>query len=350
MKIIVTSFLLIFATYLSQSQNKWTIQQAKEWQAKYGWMTGCNYINASSINQIEMWQADTFNPQEIDKELGWAKDIGFTFMRVFLHNVVWQNDPTGFKVRIKKFLDICEKHNIKVMFVFFDDCWYGNPRMGKQNDPVPGLHNSYWLQSPSFASKKNPASWGSLENYVKDILTTFGTDKRVIIWDLYNEPGNNDFYAETLPLLKNTVTWFRQVNPSQPMTIGVWQLGNIQFREVTNYSLEVSDIVSFHCYGGYENMRKDIDNFKSFGLPVICTEYLARGYNNTFEEMLPLMKTEGVIAINWGFVDGKTQTKYPWGSKPNAPEPEIWHHDVLRKDGKPYDEKEVKLIMQLTGK
>lgn len=234
------------------------------------------------------------------------------------------------------------------MFVFFDDCWYGNPQPGKQQPPTPGFHNSYWLQSPSFATKKDSSLWAPLEAYVKDILSTYAHNSTVILWDLYNEPGNNDFYNETLPLLKKITKWYREVNPSQPMTIGVWQLGNPLYREVTNFQLTNSDVISFHHYGDLESLKKDIDNFQSFGRPVICSEYLARGYKNHFNTHLPLMKTHNIGAINWGFVMGKTQTVYPWNSPLNAPIPKIWHHDVFWPNGKPYSEAEIKLIKSLS--
>jgi hypothetical protein len=346
---ITVLFYCISCSY-TYCQATWSIEKANEWQKKQGWLIGCNYINASSINQLEMWQEATFNPTEIDKELALAQSIGFNFVRVFLHDVAWNSDPSGFKKRISKFLDICQAHQIKVMFVFFDDCWYGNPQSGKQPTPTPGLHNSGWLQSPSFAMKKDSSTWHTLEPYVKDIVNTFATDNRVIIWDLYNEPGNNDFYNDNLSLCKKILKWVKEVNPSQPITFGIWQLGNPLYRAQTNFQLMNSDIISFHNYSKYENMKKDIHNLKSFGRPVICTEYLARTFDSNFSTLLPLLKGENVGAVNWGFVSGKTQTVYPWDTPLNAPEPKIWHHDIFKKDGTPFDPKEIELIKSVTNK
>ncbi|MDX2188228.1 MAG: cellulase family glycosylhydrolase [Bacteroidota bacterium] len=344
------SILFVFLIITSDAQNQWTKERANEWQKKHGWLVGCNYINASSINQLEMWQAETFNPKEIDKELALAESIGFNFVRVFLHDVAWKQDSTGFKKRIFEFLSICEKHKIKVMFVFFDDCWYGNPQPGKQPNPAPGLHNSGWLQSPSFAVKKDPSQWNTLQYYVKDIVKTFANDQRVIIWDLYNEPGNNDFHSDNLPLCKSILKWVKEVNPSQPITFGIWQLGNPLYRDITNFQLLNSDVISFHNYAKYENMNKDIANYKSFGRPVICTEYLARTFNSNFDPILGLLKQENVGAVNWGLVSGKSQTMFPWDAPLNGTEPTIWHHDLFRKDGAPFNAKEIEYIKKLTGK
>ena len=49
------------------------------------------------INQMEMWQADTFDPVTIDRELGWAEEIGMNCMRVYLHHLIWETDKEGFR-------------------------------------------------------------------------------------------------------------------------------------------------------------------------------------------------------------------------------------------------------------
>ena len=95
-----------------------------------------------------MWQAETFDPKTIDKELGWAAGIGMNTMRVFLHDLLWQQDAEGFKKRLNEFLRIAEKHQIRPMFVLFDSVWDPFPELGKQRAPKPGVHNSGWVQGP----------------------------------------------------------------------------------------------------------------------------------------------------------------------------------------------------------
>src|ERR1700745_2395403 len=101
----------------------WSAEKANAWYSQHKWLTGANYIPANAINQLEMWQAETFDPATIDKELGWAQSIGFNTLRVFLHSIAWKQDPEGFKKRVDQFLGIAAKHGIEPMFVFFDDCW-----------------------------------------------------------------------------------------------------------------------------------------------------------------------------------------------------------------------------------
>ena len=105
------------------SDGKWTSEKANKWYERTGWRSGCDYIPANAINQIEMWSNSTFDAETIDRELGWAEDLGFTTARVYLSSVVWQHEPETFKARMDEFLTISDRHGIKPVFVFFDDCW-----------------------------------------------------------------------------------------------------------------------------------------------------------------------------------------------------------------------------------
>jgi len=324
-------------------------EQANAWYARTGWLVGCNFTPSTAINQLEMWQKDTYDPNTIDRELGFAEGIGFNIVRVYLHYLVWQEDPNGFKARVDNFLGICAKHKIGVMFVLFDDCWNGNPQLGKQPEPKPGVHNSGWVQCPRFNEVNDESKYPVFEKYVNDLLVSFGKDKRVLVWDLYNEPGNSHKPKQQLPFLKKVVEWARQANPTQPMTMAVWTGGPAHV-DINEFQLSNSDVISFHNYSGYEQMKNDIAKYKSYGRPVICTEYIARASGSKFQTHLPLMKAKNVGAVNWGLVYGKTNTIFPWGSKLNSPEPNPWHHDIFRKDGTPFDANEIEAIKKLTGK
>ncbi len=326
----------------------WPSGKAFEWQKKQGWLVGCNYIPATAINQLEMWQDETFDTVTIDKELKLASETGFNVMRVFLHDLMWDADSASFLQRLNTYLSIADKYHIKTMFVFFDDCWYGNAQRGQQPEPIAGLHNSGWLQSPSYASVMNKAEWPRLERYMKGVLSHFKNDQRIVLWDLYNEPANNHHPVQVFPLIKEVFKWAREINPSQPVTVCKWK-ENEQTLDMIDFCIRNSDIVTYHNYSSYEGMAKEIANLKSFGKPVLCSEYMARGQKSDFETILPLLKKENVGAINWGFVDGKTQTKYPWEHPLNVTSVDPWHHEIFKKDHTPYDPSEVDFIKQLTG-
>ncbi len=324
---------------------RWSKERANEWYQKQPWLVGCNFAPSTAVNQLEMWQEDTFDPDTIDRELGWAARIGFNSARVFLHDLAWQADPDGFKKRISKFLEIADRHGIRPMFVLFDDCWNADPKIGKQPDPIPGVHNSGWVQSPGKKIVNDPSSWSRLEQYVKDIIGAFATDKRVVFWDLYNEPGNSDQGVKSLHLLEKTFHWAREAKPTQPLTVGVW----FDNKPLNDFQLEASDIITFHNYNDADSLTRHITELKKHDRPVICTEWLRRKVS-TVPTHLPIFKRETVGCYNWGLVSGKTQTIFPWGSKQGSPEPETWFHDLLRKDGSPFDPQEIELFRELTGK
>ncbi len=327
----------------SEQGEQWTKEKAEEYYAKWGWLRGANFQPSSAINQIEMWQAETFDRETMDKELGWAEDIGFNAMRVYLHHVVWENDKEGFKARMGEYLDIAEKHNISTIFVFFDDCWNPTYTAGKQPAPKTGIHNSGWVRDPGDVDVPDSL----LEAYVKDVLTHFSNDDRIVFWDLYNEPGNSGYGNESMPLLKNVFAWGRDVNPSQPLSVGVW---NMDLKDLNEYQLAHSDIVSYHNYMDPSIHQEWIDSLQTYGRPMICTEYMARTRNNTFQNTMPMLKANNIGAINWGLVSGKTNTKYAWDTPmEDGSEPKLWFHEVFHPDGTPYSKEEVQTIKELTN-
>jgi hypothetical protein len=350
--------------------SRWSPEQATTWYDSCPWLVGCNFVPSTAINQLEMWQAETFDPVTIDRELGYAQDAGINSMRVFLHDLAWREDQKGFYSRVDKYLEIADKHGIKTMFVIFDAVWNPNPHAGKQPEPVPGLHNSGWVQSPGRAYLESPEKQDELKPYVVGVLTRYKNDPRVLAWDLFNEPdnpnrqaygrdGSNIELSEPdkekfgTQLLEKTFDWAREVQPSQPLTSGVWN-GEYLTRPnaLQKVQLEQSDIITFHNYDGPDALHKCIVGLKQLGRPVLCTEYMARGNHSTFKDNLPVFKKYDVAAWSWGLVNGKSNTIYPWDSwvRHYTNEPPVWFHDIFRADGTPFSIAEVDLIRKLTGR
>lgn len=370
-KKILASAILLLATCLSAAAQtetpRWSEKQAADWYAAQPWLVGANYIPANAINELEMWQADTFDPKRIDLELGWAESIGMNTMRVFLHDLPWQQDAAGFRKRIDTFLQIAAKHHIKPLFVLFDSCWDPEPHLGKQHAPTPGVHNSGWVQSPGAKALQDPSQYPRLEAYVKGVVGAFAKDDRVLGWDIWNEPdnGNGSSYPKLEPKNKNDLVlgllpqafaWARAAHPTQPLTSGVWKDDWSDPQKLgpgAKIQLTLSDIVSFHNYDKADEFERRILSLQQYHRPIICTEYMARGNGSTFQGSLPIAKKYNVGAINWGLVAGKTQTYLPWDSWQHPytdREPAIWFHEVFRTDGQPYSADEVTLIKRLTGR
>ncbi|WP_020568187.1 glycoside hydrolase 5 family protein [Neolewinella persica] len=349
------------------TENRWSAEKANAYAAARPQPIGANYINRDAINQLEMWQAESFNPNQIDEELGWAADIGMNSMRVYLHNLVWEQDSTGFLERIERYLGIAEKHGISTTFVLYDAVWNPVAELGDQPAPLPRVHNSGWVQSPQSRQLMNGDRYYDLgRNYVQGILRHFKNDERIYMWDLYNEPDNDNFgkfpnepenKADfAFALLVKSFLWAREVNPSQPLTAGVWwgDLFNIIDEDLplgrfNKFQLAHSDLISYHNYRDASHHAKTIGRLQKYGRPLVCTEYIARTHGSTFESILPLISEHKVGAYNWGLVSGKSNTIYPWSSWDSTftAEPHLWHHDVFRVDGTPYNMEEVALIQEM---
>ena len=328
---------------------QWPAAKAWEWSKNQPWLVGCNFVPSTAVNDVEMWQAETFDPATIERELGWAQGLGFNSVRVFLNYVVWRHGPDGFKKRFERFLALAAGHGILVMPVLFDDCAFAGkePAVGQQDDPVPGVHNSGWVPSPGLKRVTDRAAWPDLERYVKDLAGAFGRDRRIVLWDLYNEPGNSAMGEKSLPLMEAAFAWAREAGPTQPLTVGAWA----DFRSpMQRRMMELSDVVSFHGYDPPQGIRAKLALCKEHGRPVVCTEWLLRQGGNTFEALLPLFRDERIGCYNWGLVAGRTQTYMPWGSKKGAPIPALWQHDIFRTDGQPFQPAEVQFIKATVGK
>ena len=348
-----------------QAAKRWSEEKANAWYARQPWLVGCNYVPSNAINQLEMWQAETFDLATIDRELALARGLGFNSVRVFLHDQLWEQDSAGFLKRVEQFLDVADKHGIGVMVVLFDGVWDPHPRLGRQRDPKPRVHNSGWVQSPSQDVLKDPARHDALAAYVRGVVGHFRDDPRVQVWDVYNEPDNPNASAYgkvelpnkaemALALIRKAFAWTREANPSQPVTSGVWSGDWSSVEAMTpmaRFCVEQSDVITFHTYTPLAEVRPRVEQLQRFNRPLLCTEYMARPAGSTFETILPYFKEQKVGAYNWGFVDGKSQTIYPWDSwtKQYTAEPPVWFHDIFRRDGQPYDAKEVELIKSVTG-
>lgn len=344
---------------------RWSADAANRWYQAQGWLVGANYLPATAINQLEMFQAETFDPRRIATELGWARLSGFNSVRVFLHDQLWAADRQGFQSRLAQFVNIAARNRIRPLFVFFDSCWDPLPKSGPQRAPSPGVHNSGWAQSPGAERLGDRAYTRLLYDYVTGVITQFRNDDRVLGWDLWNEPDNPakvyrkveraDKQELVADLLPQVFTWARAANPQQPLTSAVWQgeWSDPQRRStIAETQLQNSDVITFHSYAKPSGFDNRIDELAGWGRPVLCTEYMARPEGSTITGILPVAKRRNVGVFNWGLVAGKSQTYYPWDSwdHPYAEIPKVWFHDLLRPNGRPFQNAEIRTIQALTAR
>lgn len=346
---------------------RWTCEAAHAWYDAQPWLVGCNFIPSTAINQLEMWQGETFDFVTIDRELGYAAGIGMNTVRVFLHDMVWAAEGDAFIARIDTFLGLAAARGIRPIFVLFDSCWDPDPHTGPQRAPAPGTHNSGWAQSPGTAGLKNPALYPRFQDYVTAVVGHFAQDTRILAWDVWNEPDNQggatyqqldegEKIALVANLLPQVFDWARSVAPIQPLTAGLWHNDDWSpagdLNAVERIQLDQSDIISFHNYDWPETLEARIAQLAGYNRPLFLTEYMARGNGSTFDGALPIGRQHRVAMINWGFVTGKTQTNMPWDSwqRPYVDiQPTLWFHDIFHADGRPYRQAEVDMIRRHTA-
>ncbi|KAJ3028551.1 UNVERIFIED_CONTAM: hypothetical protein HDU68_001421 [Siphonaria sp. JEL0065] len=317
------------------------------WYKTHQWLVGINFIPSTAVNQLEMFNPSTFDPPTIDRELEIAAKLGMNTARVFLHDLLYSPD---FLDRVDVFLGITKKHGIKPLLVLFDSCWGPYPKAGKQESPIPGVHNSRWVMSPGLHALVDKSQHARLEQYVRGVIRRFKNDDRILGWDIWNE-AENGMSPENLIIISDLIDksfqWARQEGVTQPLTTCLMGGDSLNFSAFQMMQINNSDILSFHLYSSAHETLVDISKLSRFNRPILLTEWLARPHC-TVSEILPLAKKHKIGIFNWGLVDGKTQTKYPYDSigHPYDHEPDPWHHDLFHKDGSAYSDEEVQLFQK----
>jgi hypothetical protein len=341
---------------------RWPVERAARWYAGLPWLCGFNYLPRSAVNWTELWQGESFDPATIEQELGWAEGVGFGALRTNVQFLVWLADPAGLRERLDRFLGIAARSGMRTLLCLFDDCAFSGrePYLGRQDDPLPGIHNSGGAASPGREVVRDRSRWPDLERYVSDLVSHFRDDERVLGWDLYNEPGNEAVFtrevgrdprgplvAHSMALAEASFGWARAAEPSQPLTTGIW---NPRWVEHNRRLAELSDVVSFHHYLGLENLRDLVAELRRAGRPLLCTEWLARGLGSVPATHLPFFREQGIGCFHWGLVRGRTQTHLPWPGLERLARGGLWHHDLFQPDGTPYDAEEIAFFRAQLGR
>jgi len=333
-----------------ESSARWSLEKAQEWGKANPWYCGVNFVPSYAINDVEIWSKETFSAESIRRELALAKSLGMNCVRIFLQYIVYEDDPQWFLSAFEQFVCISAESGLKVMPVLFDDCHFGtesDPKIGKQSDPLPGWCMWSWVPSPGRTMVVDSRTHGKLEQYVKDVIARYKDDSRIFLWDLFNEPANDTgkFSEFSYILVKKSFGWAREVDPVQPISVGLWNND-----ETLNRILAAeSDIITYHGYLNAEITRWMIDEMKKYGRPVICTEWMSRLCGNSIPECLNIYKENGIGCMIWGLVNGRDQDHLPFGYQRELPYTGIWKHDLYKSDCTPYDSTDLEIIRQATG-
>jgi hypothetical protein len=364
MKRLVLVISLFSAAVAVAQTSQWPPNFASDWYRHQPWIIGANYIQSNTVNQIEMWQSETFDGDRIDMELAWAEGLGINTLRVSLHELLWEHDSGGLQNRMRKLLAIADKHKMKVIFVLFDSSGDPYPELGHQRQPKPGVRNSVWVQSPGAKGLIDPKQIENALNYAEDVVAAFNIDRRVLAWDVWNEPDNTNassYQTSELPnkvevvraLLPKVFQYVRAGEPLQPVTSGLWKgdwSSAASLSPIEKIQVELSDFISFQNYDGPEEFEKRVKWLQAFGRPVMCTGFLARNQGSSIEAILPIAIKYDVGALVGDLVQGKTQKWLPpdsWKSPYIGREPSVWSQDLFATTGPLYNKEDADVIHKM---
>ncbi len=355
--------------------DRWTEVEANAWWRARPWVCGFNFLPSTAVNFLEMWHRDSFDAATIERELGWAADLGFNAFRINLHYIIWKHDRDGLLDRLDRVMGMATRVGIDTIPVLFDDCGFGGfePEYGPQPDPVPGVHNSRAVASPGRGLLLGEQETDRLRAYVGDVVARYRDDPRVLFWDLYNEPGNRmifgpdgaalyepDFSGQSLALMRESFEAARAAGPCQPLTVGAWNTpvaGTVAAAydtAIDRTALGLSDIVTFHAYLATDRVAEIITGLERLGRPMLCTEWMARPVGSRIGDQLSFFRSRKVGCVQWGLVRGRTQTWLPWpkdlvAAHGGDADRSVWFHDILYANGTPYDASEVEVLRRCTG-
>lgn len=348
---------------------RWSKDRIDDWRRRTGWLLGCNYLPSYAVNFIEFWQRDRFDPRAIAAELQLAASTGLNSLRVNLSYVNWKHEGDRHLQNADRFLELAAQAGLRVVLTPFDDCQFsGHPtEYGRQPDPLPGVHNSRANGSPGRERVLEWAADPSIEAYFKTVVERYRDDRRIVYWDLYNEPGNRmEFGAgesrefdpaleqKSLELLQKCFRWARAIDPVQPLSVAAWRVGDQRAGEapydnaIDRYALEHSDLISMHAYVPLERIQRLIEFAAQFDRPIVVSEWLGRAVGSRVEQQLPLLAENSIGSFHWGLVNGRTQTHLPWPFL--DVDSKEWFHDLYRADHSAWDPAEIAVFIDMANK
>jgi hypothetical protein len=292
------------------------------------WVQGMVFVPTTAVNEAQEW--DEYDPVVNDRELHYASTYGINVVRVYLHYYVYLKKKTVFLADIDDFLARADKYGIRTEFVFFDDCWNQPPKELLSADyrypkPIQGVHNSQWLVCPGDDVRNHyEQHQKGLKSYVQDVVNAHVSDKRVVFWEIYNEPNKS---KETIRLEKDAAIWIKETGTKIPATATGKEFSGTPF----------SDFVSWHEYGTYDIFGDE---------HTLCTECMNR-QGQTVPGIVSHYKGK-VGYIMWEFGIGRDNCRFAWGEnreKPRKDEAVTPFHGVVYPDGHPWALDDAKALL-----
>ena len=351
-------------------KQKWTAEQANEWYRKQGWLRGCNFIGSDCCSRIDMWQSygRKGHMETARRELKLCQDIGFNTIRVIVEFDVWLQERESFMSVLEEYISIAAEYGQGVMLCLAHEAvicreeTYQPKKLGEQAYAM-GYHQGRWPLSDEERAKtpvhalERPETREKYLEMVREIVTKYANDERVICWNVYNEPGISIGKERSALLVKLMFETVRACDPIQPLCSDICDNNAFDENGVPDWpqyrvGLELSDVISFHCYKPIDQMIPYIEAMQKHNRPILMTEWLNRISHSDVRDLYPLFYLENIGCWSWGFVVGKTQTHEPWDAlwEQYDRDPSVqldftkWQHDLFRPNLRPYDPRELEII------
>ena len=355
---------------LAGRQGPWTKEKAWAWQDAQPWYRGCNYMPVSAANRVDQWQSYGSEERfaEVEREFALAKEIGFNAMRLIIEwqgFAVWLQEPDAFRANFERYLALMEKYGLKAFVVLGNDCsrpkfMWTMPKLGEQEYDV-GYHGGRrktqhgGFSEPGYLIVDEPEYREKFFAFCRELVTKYAHDGRVVMWELWNEPGAGNRGMMSAQILKDLFALCWEIDPDQPLSANLWSRSTglvLQGKDphpVEKLAMDLSDVITYHGYVDIERQVRLCDELaKRWGRPLYNTEWLLRIEGCDFPDNYAFMARRKIGALNWGFVNGKYQTHEPyepcWRTKfeyGGRGDPTKWMHDLFRISHHPYDPYEI---------
>lgn len=259
----------------------------------YAWIRGANYVSSNAINTVEIWR--DFDPDLVDRELGFAERLELNSLRIFLQYHVYEHNPIAFLKKVETFVALCDKRGIRPMLILFDGCF----------SMAPSMSTDYWWVAGPGGPRTNPAFYPQGEKYCRDLVDLFRGDSRLLMWDAMNEPEAVTFYVgddTAYGFARHFAEYLKSIDDTHPVTVGM------AHAEHNLHAADVVDAVSFHPYA------KDRDDLVqrlarardvAEGKPILATETGMPFWGCPYELVLPYLREEGVGSYFWEVMIGR---------------------------------------------
>ena len=345
--------------------------EIKKWYESLPWLRGSNFLPSNVINRLDMYQSYKSDEhlRVSDIELDLHEKIGFNTVRLWLDFDCYYLEKEKYLEILEEYISLCDKHHQLVMLVLAheEDLPYDTfkaKELGEQRKYYNHFNRDYPQYYEMAPRKKHYLEFDETRDLFLEmidvVVNKYKNDKRIIAWNIYNEPGIT-IGNRAIPLLELLFDKVRKINPIQPLSADIWRdvdENGIPYSPEERKALELSDFISFHSYNKYPSFTKKIEALEKHNRPIIVTEWLQRINHNNVEDIYPYLAKKRIGAYCWGFVEGDTFTNEPWENlwkeieiNPNYDyDFSKWQHNLFRRNLHPYIPKEIELIKKINEK